>query len=87
MKIRNSRCPARNCHGGFKCEGHFVDSFNFTHLEECLQACNDFEECNFYTFEKANDVCVLYEDCPVTIDCETCASGAQYCSRGYHGNV
>ena len=79
------RCPARDCHGGFKCQGHFVDSHSFAHLEECIKACKDHEDCHFYTFDKEADICVLYEDCPVKMDCEVCGSGVGTCSRGYHG--
>ena len=79
------RCPARECHQPHKCQGDFVDSFKMSHLEECIEACKDNADCHFYTFEKASDHCVLYEECPDTIDCNMCASGAKYCSRGYHG--
>ena len=81
--LKFHRCPVRECHGRFKCEGHFLDSFVFNHTEDCIRACSDMENCQFYTFEKTSEHCVLYEDCPATSDCETCASGAQYCSRGY----
>merc|ERR1712038_1426426 len=78
-------CPARECHGAFKCEGHFIDSFNIAHLEDCIEACRDDESCMWYTLEKTHDHCVLYEDCDVQNDCATCASGTRDCSVGYHG--
>ena len=55
------------------------------HLEDCIKWCNDHELCKWYTLEKSNDHCLLYEDCPATEDCDTCATGPKYCSRGYHG--
>merc|ERR1712165_367601 len=68
-------CPARDCHSGYKCQGHYVDAFDHVHLEDCISECNRNDECNFYTFEKTHDHCVLYEDCYSTLDCATCASG------------
>ena len=81
------RCPARDCHGAFKCEGHFIDSFTISHIEDCIKACSDDVICMWYTLEKTHDNCVLYEDCDVKNDCSTCASGERDCSVGYHGKV
>ena len=80
------RCPARECHGAFKCQGDFVDSFAIATLEECIQKCNDVEDCQWFTLEKANDHCILYEECNDQFDCETCASGEKKCANGYKGN-
>ena len=77
--------PARECRNPHKCKGNFVDSYKVSRLEECIVACNDNTDCRFYTLEKASGHCVLYEDCLDTIECDTCASGKKYCSRGYHG--
>ena len=41
-------CPARDCHQAYKCEGHFVDSFIMSHVEECIVACNSNDDCNWY---------------------------------------
>lgn len=79
------RCPARECHKPDKCQGDLVDSFSISHLEECIDACKDKVSCNFYTFDKASDHCVLYEHCRTTIPCDSCARGEKHCSRGYHG--
>ena len=79
------RCPARECHAPHKCRGHFIDSYKLANLEDCIRACNDNELCKWYTLEKSNDHCLLYEDCVPLNDCDTCASGEKSCSRGYHG--
>ena len=80
------RCPARDCHGAFKCEGHFIDSFKIAHLEDCIKACSDKDECQWYTLEKTHNHCLLYEECKKkTNGCDTCASGPRDCSVGYHG--
>ena len=79
-----TRCPTRSCHEAVKCEGHFIDSFKIAHLEDCIKACRDKSECNFYTLEKTHDHCLLYEDCEVKNPCDTCASGPRHCSVGYH---
>ena len=81
----NPRCPARECHGAFKCKGDFVDSFAISTLEECIAKCNDMEDCQWFTLEKANDHCILYEECNDQFDCETCASGEKKCAHGYKG--
>ena len=79
------RCPARECYGAFKCQGIFIDSFEIDHLEDCIGACNANDICMWYTLEKTNNHCVLYENCDVKNECETCASGERLCSVGYHG--
>ena len=83
----HTRCPARECHGAFKCEGHFIDSFKINHIEDCIDACSDDDLCMWYTLEKTHNHCVLYEDCDVKNDCNTCASGPRDCSVGYHGKL
>lgn len=83
----NPRCPARECHGAFKCKGDFVDSFAISTLEECIAKCNDMEDCQWFTLEKANDHCILYEECNDQFDCETCASGEKKCAHGYKGTT
>ena len=80
-----SRCPARECHGAFKCKGDFVDSFAIATLEECIEKCNDVVDCEWFTLEKANDHCILYEECDDQFDCETCATGEKKCAHGYKG--
>jgi len=80
-------CPARECHGAFKCKGVFVDSFAIGTLEECIAKCNDVEDCQWFTLEKANDHCILYEECNDQFDCETCASGEKKCAHGYKGTT
>ena len=79
------RCPARECHGAFKCKGDFVDSFAIPTLEECISKCNEVEDCQWFTLEKANDHCILYEECNDQFDCETCATGEKKCANGYKG--
>ena len=68
-----------------KCQGNFVDSYEMSSLEECIEACNDSEDCRFFTLERESGICVLYEDCQRTLFCESCASGEKYCSAGYDG--
>ena len=79
------RCPARECHGAFKCKGDFVDSFAIATLEACIEKCNHVEDCQWFTLEKKNDHCILYEECEDQFDCETCATGEKKCGNGYKG--
>ena len=58
-----------------------------SHLEDCIERCRENPQCNYFTIEKQDDHCVLYEDCGDTVRCDTCASGAKYCSRGYQGET
>ena len=85
MLLFFTRCPARECHGAFKCKGDFVDSFAIATLEECIEKCNEVVDCEWFTLEKANDHCILYEECDDQFDCETCASGEKKCAHGYKG--
>jgi hypothetical protein len=80
-------CPARECHGAFKCKGDFVDSFAIATLEECIEKCNHVEDCKWFTLEKKNDHCILYEECHNQFDCETCATGEKKCANGYKGTT
>merc|ERR1712027_50129 len=64
-----------------------VDSFAIATLEECIQKCYDVEDCQWFTLEKANDHCILYEECNDQFDCETCASGEKKCANGYKGTT
>ena len=84
--LNSYRCPARECHGAFKCQGNFVDSYAIATLEECIEKCNENEDCQWFTLEKANDHCIIYEECNDQFDCETCATGEKNCAHGYHGN-
>ena len=78
-------CPALECHRPHKCKGDFVNSISLHHLEECIEICNNNVPCKWFTFEKSNDICMMYEDCSETLDCATCASGPKLCSHGNHG--
>jgi len=80
-------CPSRECHGGFKCQGHFVDSYHIATLEECIEKCNNHVDCEWFTLEKDNDHCILYEECENQFDCDTCASGEKKCANGYKGTT
>ena len=80
-----NRCPARECQGAFKCKGDFVDSFAIATFEECIKKCNEVEDCKWFTLEKKNDHCVLYEECEDQFDRETCATGEKKCAHGYKG--
>ena len=80
-----NRCPARECHGAFKCKGDFVDSFAIATLEGCIEKCGETEDCAWFTLEKSNDHCILYEECNDQFDCETCATGEKKCANGFKG--
>jgi len=82
-------CPARECHSPDKCQGHVVEgpiSHKATHLEDCINICKDTVDCEYYTYDKKDDHCVIFKNCNTTISCDTCATGKKYCSKGYHGD-
>jgi len=82
-------CPGRECHSPNKCQGHVVEgppSKKATHLEDCINICKDTVDCEWYTYDKKNDHCLLFKDCNSLISCDTCATGKKYCSNGYHGD-
>jgi len=79
-------CHARDCHSVHKCQGILVDTKVMDHLEDCVYYCRDTVGCEWYTYNKKDDHCVLYENCNSTISCDTCASGPKDCSKGYHGD-
>jgi len=80
-------CPARECHGAFKCKGDFVDSFAIATLEGCIEKCGEVEDCQWFTLEKDNNHCILYEECDDHFDCETCATGEAKCANGLKGTT
>merc|ERR1712008_199412 len=45
------------------------------------------EDCKWFTLEKKNDHCILYEECEDQFDCETCATGEKKCANGYKGTT
>ena len=85
ISATSSRCPARECHKQKKCDGFLVDSKKIAHLEECINYCKESVGCEWYTYDKKDDHCVMYEDCDTSTSCDTCATGKKYCSKGYHG--
>ena len=85
ISTTSSRCPARECHEQKKCDGFLVDSKKIAHLEECINYCKDSVGCEWYTYDKKDDNCVLYEDCHTSSSCDTCATGPKDCSKGYRG--
>ena len=60
-----------------------MQSYSISDLEDCIQICNKDPNCKWYTLEKDKNHCVLYENCHKKFDCQTCATGEEYCSRGY----
>ena len=50
-------CPARECHGTHKCQGHIVDSkiVQSGHLEDCISFCGNSPLCEHYTLEKKHE--------------------------------
>ena len=50
-------------------------------LKACIEKCNHVEDCQWFTLEKKNNHCILYEEC----NCETCATGKKKCANGYKG--
>ena len=48
------------------------------------------QDCGYYTFEKTNSHCVLYEDCnkgkdDKWLECNTCFTGEKSCGLGFLG--
>jgi len=86
-------CPARECALAQKCKGVFIDSFEVENVQACISKCVETDVCEFYTFEKKQKHCVLYEDCYpdlVTnefLPCDTCLTGERSCGLGYLGNT
>ena len=64
-----------------------MDSYAIATLEECIEKCHENEDCQWFTLEKANDHCIIYEECNDQFDCETCATGEKNCAHGYHGKL
>ena len=87
LVVMPNSCPPRECHGSFKCQGDFVDSYAIGTLEECIEKCNDNVDCQWFTLEKSNDHCILYEECNDHFDSEICATGEKNCAHGYHGKL
>merc|ERR1712038_1600112 len=85
-------CPARACYNTIKCKGIFIDSFADSDLRKCISACATHDDCGYYTYEKTNSHCVLYEDCNKGTDgewleCNTCFTGERSCGLGFLGTT
>ncbi len=47
--------------------------------EECLEYCLGTDGCNWWTYDSADDICNLTEDCLTQGACETCTLGSKDC--------
>ena len=62
------------------CDGAFVDYVEINDKELCIEACWSRTECEWWTFDSAENLCTLLSSC-LTIDesCISCVSGERDC--------
>ena len=66
------------CYEPGECQGGSLATLETTtSYNECLESCNGLSTCEYLTYNKDNDFCALYWDCPdlSTAFCNNCHSG------------
>ncbi len=65
-----------------QCNGAFVDQISAETSQQCLEACQDNQLCQWFTHDSDDSVCILLETCLVLeSECLTCISGQNLCSE------
>ncbi len=63
-----------------QCDGTYLDELAVNEHSECYQACQQNIDCLWYTYDRAYDLCLLYQNCPILDQrCETCISSQSLC--------
>ncbi len=66
-----------------QCTGVLLEGSTVSTSELCLEACQDNDDCQWFTFDSSSSSCYLLETCPLLDeDCATCVSGHRLCSGG-----
>ncbi len=69
------------------CQGILIDEGTTTDGNSCLHHCKANDDCLWFTFNPADDSCLLLENCQVIDDnCINCLSGQRQCSGREEGN-
>ncbi len=63
------------------CQGILVDDTASDSGNDCLEICQDTENCSWFTYDSVEGDCILLEDCQqLDTTCVTCSSGQRSCS-------
>jgi hypothetical protein len=62
-------------------QSHLVDQLLTNDKNSCIEECRDNSRANWYTFQRINSVCLLYENCILIDDefCNDCVTGEAEC--------
>jgi len=73
-------CPLLSCNNyQFECQGELVGADNAATHFECSTMCKEStDECNWYTFDFENELCLLFKTCDLQ-SCTSCVTGEVDC--------
>ena len=46
-ELQITSCLTPDCQQKYKCRGHLVDTLIMSNVDECINACNENEDCNW----------------------------------------
>ena len=80
-------CQPLACFVQGQCEGLLDFGLETNSATECLDVCQSFDQCTWFTYKPEVQLCLLYQTC-TTLDetCTTCISGQQGCHPRPSGN-
>ena len=88
MHLGEVACPLFCGEPGL-CQGTIIHFEDASSISECQDACNNFSGCNYYSYDLASSLCLMFDTCP-TLDsasCLDCTSGSPGCEDNEEGNL
>jgi len=61
------------------CQGIFLNAATANNFGACQTQCDNEANCLYFTFKDADNICLLYLNCPRTSPCDTCTSAPRSC--------
>ncbi len=71
--------PDLVCNEPGQCLGSFVGTDAAADLNDCLEQCQDNEDCQWWSYDFSDGLCLFTRDCPEVDDCDTCVHGQTEC--------
>ncbi len=63
------------------CQGILIDNIAAENDNNCLEVCQETDNCLWFTYNRLDGACLLLEDCQqLDMSCDTCVSGQSVCA-------
>ena len=84
--VGDSDCSGYQCSIPGFCEGNLVLALDSSGKDLCITACKENSQCNWWSYNGADNVCALLSTCAIIDEaCTTCVSGQKDCQGGVTG--